>query len=231
MGVIGIGRMGRPICSALVESGFGVIASDLRAERARDVRSVGARWETEQTFLVARADVLITVLLGSRELRAFSESAWARLRSGMTWIDMTSASPTIGRHIAARADARGVACLDAPLGGSPKDIGTRALRLFAGGAQRTLERHRLRVSACSPAASIVESRGCTWSPKQSQALRQSPSKGIVRQRSRGAFPSDSERRWFGRTRLASCIEAGLWIPVSPTICPSRTKGRPADWRA
>ena len=62
--VIGIGRMGLPICSALVESGFEVIASDLRDERARDVRSVGGRWETEQTSLVARADVLITVLPG-----------------------------------------------------------------------------------------------------------------------------------------------------------------------
>jgi 3-hydroxyisobutyrate dehydrogenase-like beta-hydroxyacid dehydrogenase len=68
IGVLGTGRMGMPMCAALVRAGHGVSAHDLRRERRAQVRANGARWAATAAELAAAADVLITVLPGPREV-------------------------------------------------------------------------------------------------------------------------------------------------------------------
>ena len=142
MGLIGVGRMGLPICARLVESGYEVVATDLRPERNTDVRAAGAVWSRDTRSVAAAADVAITVLPGSSELQAAMGAARSALRPGALWIDMTTAAPAVGGELAARAQEAGVACLDAPVGGSPAAAATGRLRLFVGGPAETVERHR-----------------------------------------------------------------------------------------
>jgi 3-hydroxyisobutyrate dehydrogenase len=64
------------------------------------------------------------------------------LRSDATWIDLTSAAPGTGLELVARAHARGIECLDAPVGGGVEAATAGTLQLFVGGRSEVVERHR-----------------------------------------------------------------------------------------
>lgn len=147
IGLIGVGRIGLPVCSNLVQAGYAVIASDRRPEREEKVRAVGAGWALETEAVVGTADVLLTVLPGSEELREAMAAASMAMRAGTTWIDMTSSSPLVGNELCEQAHGRGVECLDAPVGGGVRAAETGTLQLFVGGRPETVERHRALLEA------------------------------------------------------------------------------------
>lgn len=142
VGVIGIGRIGLPVCARLTQAGFEVAAGDRQHTRARDVRAAGARWAGDTSAVASTADVLITILPGSGELREVMAVAIPALQPGATWIDMTSSAPGVGRELVASAHARGVECLDAPVGGGIAAATAGTLQLFVGGRSDIVERHR-----------------------------------------------------------------------------------------
>ncbi len=142
VGVIGVGRIGLPVCSRLVAAGFDVVAADVRPERESAVRTAGAGWASDVTALATEAEVLVTVLPGTNELRTAMAIAIPAARPGTTWIDLTSATPVAGRELVASAHERNVECLDAPVGGGVGAATAGTLQLFVGGEQSTVERHR-----------------------------------------------------------------------------------------
>jgi 3-hydroxyisobutyrate dehydrogenase-like beta-hydroxyacid dehydrogenase len=142
VGVVGLGRMGLPICTRLAGAGHRVFAGDVRDSLAQAAREAGARWLGDAVEVAAAADVLVTLLPGAPELRPAIGGALAALAPGSTWIDMTSASPAAARELWELADARGIACLDAPLGGGPREAAEGALRLFVGGSEETVAHNR-----------------------------------------------------------------------------------------
>ena len=135
--------MGLPVCANLVRAGFHVVASDSRSEREKDVRAAGADWAGETRLAADAANVLITILPGPSELQDVMAVATPALAGpGTTWIDMTSSTPSVGRKLVACAHARGIECLDAPVGGGVPAARRRRLQLFVGGREETVERHR-----------------------------------------------------------------------------------------
>jgi 3-hydroxyisobutyrate dehydrogenase len=147
VGLIGVGRMGLPVCASLSRAGFEVVAGDRRPEREPDVRAAGAGWVGKTDLVAEAADVLITILPGSGEVQEVMALAIPALRRGCTWIDMTSSSPGVGRELVTRARARGVECLDAPVGGGVAAAAAGTLQLFVGGPADTVERHRALLEA------------------------------------------------------------------------------------
>ena len=142
VGIIGVGRMGLPVCAKLASAGFRVVAADRRAEREDDVRAAGAGWDGDTERLARRAAVLITLLPGSSELLEVMGITLPALRTDATWIDLTIAAPAAGAELVARAHARGIECLDAPVGGGVEAAAAGTLQLFVGGRTDVLERHR-----------------------------------------------------------------------------------------
>ena len=69
IGFVGVGRMGLPMCANLVAAGHMVTAGDARAELERAVTQCGAQWRATLAEIAAGADILITMLPGSREVR------------------------------------------------------------------------------------------------------------------------------------------------------------------
>jgi 3-hydroxyisobutyrate dehydrogenase len=145
IGLIGVGRMGLPICANLVRAGYEVTAGDRRAELEEAVVGCGARWQSAAAAVAADADVLITVLPGPGELRevmAGRGGALAALPVAAVWIDMTSSSPAVARELTAAAVARGLGVLEAPMGGGVQAAREGTLQLFVGGDLAVLDRHR-----------------------------------------------------------------------------------------
>jgi 3-hydroxyisobutyrate dehydrogenase len=142
IGVIGVGRVGLPVCSNLVRAGQVVVATDCRSERKAEVLAAGAVWKPDDQSVARAADVLVTVLPGSPELRAAMADALPALRPSAVWIDMTSTSPLVAGELVERALVRGVECLDSPVGGGIDAAEKGTLQLFVGGPVELVERHR-----------------------------------------------------------------------------------------
>ena len=142
VGVIGLGRMGTPLCGRLSHAGFSVIATDRRPECEAAARAAGAGWIDETARLLDAADVLVTVLPGSAELEEVMAAAIPALGPGKTWIDMTSAAPRQGRELMERAEQQGAECLEATLGGGVAAARAGTLQLFVGGQPAVIARQR-----------------------------------------------------------------------------------------
>jgi 3-hydroxyisobutyrate dehydrogenase len=145
IGLVGLGRMGVPVCANLVRAGYRVQAGDRRPEAAALAARCGARWVPQLAQLAAGSDVLITVLPGPGEVREamLGPGGMAEaLRPGTTWIDMTSNSPAAMTGIQQMLLARGVQVLEAPAGGGVEAAEQGDLQLLVGGDAEVLARQR-----------------------------------------------------------------------------------------
>jgi 3-hydroxyisobutyrate dehydrogenase-like beta-hydroxyacid dehydrogenase len=119
VGMIGLGRMGLPICARLVEHGFEVVCTDLDSVRRALGARAGAATVDDTERVAAAVDVVVTVLPGPDEVTAVAEAVTAAMAPGTVWLDLSTASPAAARMTAAAAQRHGVAVVDAPLGGGP----------------------------------------------------------------------------------------------------------------
>ncbi len=141
IGVVGLGRMGMPVCARLVSAGQRVIATDRRCEVRKASLLTGAEWIDSVPRLAAASDIVITLLPGSSETRAISDPLLKSLRGGSVWIDMTSATPSVSHEIQERAAGR-IRILDCPVGGSPEAAREGGLLGYAGGSSEDFAAHQ-----------------------------------------------------------------------------------------
>ena len=138
IGVIGMGRMGTPVCARLVHAGHAVTVHDGEPGREQAALARGAGWRASAAEVAAGSDVLLTVLPGAAEVEAvMGDAVLDAMAPGSTWIDLTSNSPTAVAPIRERARARGIGVLEAPIGGGLADAAAEQQRL--GGGHRLAE--------------------------------------------------------------------------------------------
>ncbi|WP_053847870.1 NAD(P)-dependent oxidoreductase [Streptomyces sp. NRRL B-24085] len=164
--LIGVGRMGEPICTRLVAAGHHVHAYDIRPERREAILACGAQYADTALAAATSAEVLISVLPGPAEAAAaVGDSVLAALAPGAIWIDMTSNTAADARAGWDRAVAHGVATLEAPIGGSPKDAAEGRLRLYTGGDTVHLERCRPLLDVLSDRITHMGGHGAGYTTK------------------------------------------------------------------
>ena len=159
---VGLGRMGMPMCAALVRAGYQVIATDKRAEHKAEAAACGASWQPTSAQAAAAADVVITMLPGPADVQEAmlgAHGALQALTAGATWIDMTSNSPAAARPVREQAIGQGVEVLEAPVGGGIAAAAEGRLQLFVGGEPDTIERHRALLEVLGDPGRIVHVGG------------------------------------------------------------------------
>jgi 3-hydroxyisobutyrate dehydrogenase len=142
---IGLGRMGLPMASRLVDAGLTVHGTDLsdQARFAFAARS-GMAFRTASTASRG-ATVVITMLpdgAAVREALLGPDGAVAALDPGALAIDMSSCAPTDTRRLAAELADRGIALVDAPVSGGVRRAVDGSLAIMAGGEAAAVERAR-----------------------------------------------------------------------------------------
>ncbi|MBY8881040.1 NAD(P)-dependent oxidoreductase [Actinacidiphila acidipaludis] len=158
--LIGLGRMGTPVCGRLTGAGHEVTVSDQNAERDAVARSCGAKWTGTAAAGAAGAEVLLTVLPGPAEVdSAVDDVVLAVLAPGAVWIDLSSNTAEGAEPVRRRARAHGVGVLEAPMGGGPEDAGQGRLRLYVGGEADLLRHHRPLLEHLAPPENIVHTGG------------------------------------------------------------------------
>ncbi|MDQ6731226.1 MAG: NAD(P)-dependent oxidoreductase [Actinomycetota bacterium] len=142
IGIVGVGRMGLPMCARLAEQGFGIVATDVRSDARAAVIAAGGDWADSVTRVAAQAEVVISVLPGPPEVSAICEQLIAALSPGSTWIDMSTATPGVAAQITRSAAVHHVRTLDAPVGGGPAQAREGRLLAFVGGSVEDLQAQR-----------------------------------------------------------------------------------------
>jgi 2-hydroxy-3-oxopropionate reductase len=142
IGFIGLGIMGKPMAKNLIKAGYKLVAFDLNKDAVREVCAAGAEEGLSAKDVAQRASVVITMLPNSPQVVYVvlgDDGVLAGAGPLSILVDMSSIAPLVSKDIAAKAAARKVRMLDAPVsGGEPKAIeGT--LAIMVGGEAAVFE--------------------------------------------------------------------------------------------
>ncbi len=142
IGFIGLGIMGKPMALNLIKAGYELTVYDIVSERMEDLLKAGARRGSSGKDVAARSEVVITMLPNSPHVREAVLGPGGVLegaKAGTILVDMSSIAPLASKEIAAQAQAKGIAMLDAPVsGGEPKAV-AGTLAIMVGGPQETFD--------------------------------------------------------------------------------------------
>ena len=142
IGFIGLGLMGQHMARRLLEAGNSLTVWNRSANKAQGLRTEGAAWAESPKALAQVSDVVITMVTdsaASEEVSCGPNGILEGAHAGLTLIDMSSITPEMSRSLAARARAKGVAMLDAPVTGAPKVASEGKLGIMVGGPRNTFD--------------------------------------------------------------------------------------------
>jgi len=142
IGFAGIGLMGQQMTRRLLMAGFPLRVWNRTQDKAKDILSGGAVWCDSPKALAQASDVLITMVTdsaASEEVICGQDGILEGAHPGMLLIDMGSIAPEMSRSIAARAKAKGVPMLDAPVTGNPKVASEGKLGIMVGGPKEIFD--------------------------------------------------------------------------------------------
>lgn len=145
VGFIGLGLMGKPMALNLLKRGFAVVAHNRSAAAVDAVVAQGAVAAPTPADAAAHADAVITIVPDSPDVRAVLEGprgVFDTIRPGSVIIDMSTIAPATARDLAAKAAARNVSMLDAPVSGGEIGAINGTLSIMVGGDAVALERVR-----------------------------------------------------------------------------------------
>jgi 2-hydroxy-3-oxopropionate reductase len=152
IGFIGLGLMGTPLVLNLRKAGFDVAVWNRTPDKAAAAVDAGATRAQSIADLARQSDVVMTMVTDAAASEAVicgENGVLDHARPGTILIDMGSIAPEMSRSIAARAEARGVAMLDAPVTGNPRVAAAGKLGIMVGGPAETLEQVRPMLEAVS----------------------------------------------------------------------------------
>jgi len=149
---IGLGMMGYPMAGHLArKGGHTVTVYNRTAEKARKwADEYGGRHAPTPAAAAEGADFVFACVGNDDDLRAVTlgpDGAFHGMANGAIFIDNTTASADIARELAAEADARGFAFIDAPVSGGQAGAENGVLTVMCGGDKADFDRAKPVISA------------------------------------------------------------------------------------
>lgn len=144
-GFIGLGIMGRPMASNLLDAGYELTVWNRSRPGIEALVEKGAAEGESPADVARRSDIVITIVGDAPDVEevALGENGIIDgAHEGLVHIDMTTQSPEVTRSIAERLSEAGVEMLDAPVSGGEQGAIDGALSIMAGGKEEVFERCR-----------------------------------------------------------------------------------------
>ncbi|WP_193725909.1 3-hydroxyisobutyrate dehydrogenase [Xanthomonas arboricola] len=142
---IGLGNMGGPMAANLSKAGHQLRVFDLVPAALDAAVAAGAHAASSAHDTLADAEIVISMLPASRHVEALylgEAGILAQIPEGALVIDCSTIAPVSARKLAAEAQARGLAVLDAPVSGGTAGAAAGSLTFIVGGAAEVLQRAR-----------------------------------------------------------------------------------------
>jgi len=143
IGFIGLGSLGEGLCNNLVKAGYTVTANDLNKDLAKRLIAGGAGWADDVAGACRDADVVITVLPSPAVSRKVVEGAggvFENLKSGGTWIEMSTTDMEDLLRLNAVAATKGITVLECPVTGGVHLANSGEITVLVGGEESTFKR-------------------------------------------------------------------------------------------
>lgn len=141
---IGLGNMGAPMALNLLKAGHALKVFDLSEKALKQAAEAGASVASSARDAVTGADCVITMLPASAHVEKLylGDDLLAGVRADALVIDCSTIAPESARRVAAAAQARGIAMIDAPVSGGTGGAAAGTLTFIVGGSAESLERAR-----------------------------------------------------------------------------------------
>lgn len=143
IGFIGMGTMGAPMATRLVNAGYDVTVHNRTRAREEPVAEAGASRAATPRDAANGADVVITIVSDTPDVREVvlgEQGAIHGMSKGSVLVDMSTISPLATRDIAGALAEKGVDMLDAPVSGGSEGAQQGTLSIMVGGEADVLAR-------------------------------------------------------------------------------------------
>jgi 3-hydroxyisobutyrate dehydrogenase len=138
IGFIGLGNMGLPMALNLIKAGHQVEGFDVNGASVAKLRDAGGVALESVKLAASRADVVVTMLPSGNEVREVYLGVAGVVESanqGTLLIDSSTIDVESARLVAAAAQARGLAMVDAPVSGGVGGAQAATLTFMVGGPE------------------------------------------------------------------------------------------------
>ena len=146
-GFIGLGHLGKHLAANLARGGFEVAVYDLHRPAADGAVAAGAHWVESVAILAQGCDCLITCLPSPAATAAVLNLALPAMRSGTTWIEMSTNDFAQVDVLAARARELGIGTLACPVTGGVHRAQAGDITVLVGGSAALFEIHKAALRA------------------------------------------------------------------------------------
>jgi 3-hydroxyisobutyrate dehydrogenase-like beta-hydroxyacid dehydrogenase len=143
IGWIGLGNMGQPMSTRLLEAGYQVTVYNRNAAKAADVVKAGAKLVKSPKEAATGADVVFTMIADNAALEAVTlgaDGAVAGLKPGAILVDMSTVEPVGSSKVNAAVEAAGGKFLRAPVTGSTVLAKAGTIGILASGDKTAYEK-------------------------------------------------------------------------------------------
>lgn len=143
LGFIGLGHMGLPMARNLLKTGMEVYGLNRSKGAEQRFVEAGGRAGGSIAGLTREADVVMTCLPMPQDVEAVylgDNGIVQHGREGQVLIDFSTVSPGVVRKVAAAAERKGMAFLDAPVSGGTVGAETATLSIMVGGKPEAFAR-------------------------------------------------------------------------------------------
>jgi 3-hydroxyisobutyrate dehydrogenase-like beta-hydroxyacid dehydrogenase len=143
IGWIGLGNMGQPMSTRLLEAGYPVTVYNRNAAKAAEIVKAGAKLAKSAKEAATDADVVFTMIADNAALEAVTlgeNGAVAGLKAGAILVDMSTVEPLGSLKVNCAVEARGAKFLRAPVTGSTVLAKTGAIGILASGDKVAYEK-------------------------------------------------------------------------------------------
>ena len=127
-----------PIAKSLLDSGFQLVAFDLRELPLRDLKQLGAAIGSSPADVGGNSDFTITILPNAASVRSTVMDVLKGAKKGHTIIEMSTIDVQTTLSLEEEARKKGANFLDAPITGTPDRVATKDIIVLASGNEETV---------------------------------------------------------------------------------------------
>ncbi len=148
---IGLGVMGYPMAGHLAKAGHPVtVFNRTQAKAGQWAQAHAGQWAATPAQAAAGAAFVFACVGNDDDLRQVTtgpDGAFEGMRGGAIFVDHTTASARVARELAAAAQTKGLAFLDAPVSGGQSGAENGILTVMVGGEEASFEKAKPFISA------------------------------------------------------------------------------------
>ncbi len=232
VGVIGVGNMGGAMARRLLDGGCRVWVRDLRPEAEAALLQAGAQRASGCADLARHCPLLIVAVVDAAQCddvlfgHAGVGDAW---QAGATVVLCPTIAPHDVERIAERLQARGVACIDAPMSGGPQRARDGSMSLMVACADAVFASHEaalrwlssrlvrigVRIGDGARTKLVNNLLAAVNLAGAAEALALAERVGLDPQRTLQVIEQSSAQSWIGSDRMARAL-AGDFAPRAHT---------------